>query len=419
MKWYGRHTWDKGSSRKSGESCERNICFQTIFFTFVIYILNPSQDVKERNTLEEYCSGVEALIDLEAIAHNVREIRGIIKPLCRMMGVVKADAYGHGAVEVSRVLLANGVDRLSVAMLDEAKQLRSHKIQAPILILGHTSEDLADELVRLNLTQTVFSLRSAEALSAAANRQGTKVKVHVKVDTGMGRLGFLPGRDAVECIRRIQSLKNIEVEGVFTHFASSDEQDQSYTKRQIGVFLHFTKQLDQAGIRIPIKHAANSAGIMEAEDSHLDLVRPGLILYGMYPSENVRKHRLALKPAMSLRTRISYIGKTEPDIPADSGKRCIAVIPTGFAFGFARNLSSRAKVIIRGQLAPVVGEIGMEECMVDVSHIGGVQAGDEVTLMGRQASLAVSAEDLALIMGTINYEVVCRLGNRARRVYTR
>ena len=261
-----------------------------------------------------------AEINLDNIAHNVREIRKITSKRAEIMGVVKADAYGHGVFEVTKTLLDNGVDSLAVSMLDEAIQLRKNGIDVPILILGYTDPVRAEEIISYNVTQTVFSHDLAEALSQAAVKMGKKVKIHIKVDTGMTRIGFMPGYSAVKNIMKIDKLPGIIIEGLFTHLACADEKDKSYTKMQFEKFMSIWNELNRIGIIIPLKHAANSAAIIENPEIHMDIVRPGIIIYGLYPSEEVDKKRIGLKPAMSLKANVILVKDVEPGTSVSYGR---------------------------------------------------------------------------------------------------
>ncbi|MDD4495867.1 MAG: alanine racemase [Eubacteriales bacterium] len=366
-----------------------------------------------------------AEINLDNIAHNVREIRRITNKKAEIMGVVKADAYGHGVMEATKTLLENGVTHLAVSMLDEAIQLRSHGITVPILILSYTDPARADEIIRYNVTQTVFSHDLAGALSAAAVRAGARVKVHVKVDTGMTRVGFMPGYSAVKNIIQISSLPGIIIEGLFTHFAAADEADKSYTQMQFDKFMSIWNELNRVGVFIPVKHCCNSAAIIDLPEMHLDMVRPGIILYGLYPSDEVDKSKIDLKPAMSLKANVILVKDVEEGVDVSYGRTFrtktqsrLATLPVGYADGYSRLLSGRGKVLINGEFAPIVGRVCMDQCMVDVSGFKSeVKVGDEVVLIGSQNGQTISAEDMANWSSTINYEVVSLIGKRIPRFY--
>ncbi len=366
-----------------------------------------------------------AEVDLDNIAHNVREIRRITNKRAEIMGVVKADAYGHGVMEIVRTLLDNGATRLAVSMLDEAIQLRQFGIQEPILIFGYTDPARAEEIIEYNITQAVFSHDLACALSEAAVRLGRNVKIHVKIDTGMTRVGFMPGYSAVKNVLAISRLPRIIVEGLFTHFASADEEDKSYTYMQFERFMSICAELGRVGVHIPVKHVANSAAIIEFPEMHLDMVRPGIITYGMYPSKEVDKSKIGLRPAMTLKANVVLVKEVEQGTCVSYGRifstgrpSRIATIPIGYADGYTRLLTGKANILVNGEIGPVVGKICMDQCMVDITDLKGeVKVGDEVVLFGRQGGSEISVEDVASAVGTINYEIVCLIGKRVPRVY--
>ncbi|AEY67814.1 alanine racemase [Clostridium sp. BNL1100] len=368
-----------------------------------------------------------AEISLDNIAHNIREIRKITGKNAEIMGVVKADAYGHGVMEVAKTLLENGASRFAVSMLDEAIQLRRAGIEVPILILGFTDPIRASEIIENDVTQSVFSHDLAQALSDEAVRQGKKVKIHIKIDTGMSRIGFLPGYSAVKNVVEISRLPNIIIEGLFTHFATADEKNREYTYTQFERFMSICCELQRIGIHIPVKHCANSAAIIEYPEMHLDMVRPGIILYGMYPSDEVDKSKIDLKPAMTLKANVIMVKEVEKNTSISYGRifttgrtSKIATIPIGYADGFNRMLSNKGKVLIHGEFAPVVGRICMDQCMVDITDIGcNVEVGDEIVLIGSQGQNNITAEDVAHTIGMINYELVCIVGKRIPRAFVK
>lgn len=366
-----------------------------------------------------------AEINLDNIAHNVREIRRITAKKAEIMGVVKADAYGHGVMETAKTLLDNGVTRLAVSILDEAIQLRKNGIKVPILILSYTDPARAEEVIKYDITQTVFSHDLAEALSEAAVKMNRKVKVHIKIDTGMTRVGFMPGYSAVKNVVKISKLPGLIIEGIFTHFASADERDKDYTYMQFERFMSICSELGRIGVHIPLKHVCNSAAIIEFPEMHLDMVRPGIIIYGLYPSEEVDKSKINLRAAMSLKANVIMVKDVEKETSISYGRifttkrnSRIATIPIGYADGYTRLLNGKGRVLINGEIAPVVGRICMDQCMVDVTDLAGeVHVGDEVVLFGRQGSREISVEEVASQIGTINYELVCVVGKRIPRAY--
>ncbi len=359
-----------------------------------------------------------AEVNLDNIAHNVQEIRRIVDKKTEILGVVKADAYGHGVMEVTKVLLENGVSRLAVSMLDEAIQLRKDGIDVPILVLSYTDPGRAEEIIKNDVTQTVFSHDLAESLSQAAQSLERNVKIHIKIDTGMTRVGFMPGYSAVKNVISISKLPRIIVEGLFTHFALADEKDKTYTNMQFERFTTIVNELNRVGVYIPVKHVCNSAGIIEFPHMHLNMVRPGIALYGLYPSSEVSREKINLKPAMTLKANIILVKDVEKDTCISYGgifktKRDsrIATIPIGYADGYTRLLTNKGKVLINGQRAPIVGKICMDQCMVDITDIkGDVNVGDEVVLFGKQGEEEIKVDELAQSIGTINYEVVSIIG---------
>jgi len=366
---------------------------------------------------------VWAEIDLAAIAHNVREIKRLLKPGTQMMAVVKADAYGHGALPVARVALASGAERLAVAILNEALALREGGIRAPILILGYTPPEQAELLVRNEITQTVFTLDMARAVSQAAVKLGKTARVHLKIDTGMSRIGVTP-REAPDFAAAVAALPGLEVEGVFTHMAAADEADKTYTRRQFALFQEAVEGMAARGVQVALKHVANSPTTLDLAEMHLDMVRPGIILYGLWPSTEVRRE-IELRPAMQLKAKVAYVKEVPADTSVSYGRKftttaptVIATLPIGYADGWSRLLSNRAEVLIHGRRAPVIGRVCMDQCMVDVTGIPGVQVGDEAVLFGRQGDQFLPVEEVAAKMGTINYEMVCLISKRVPRVYT-
>jgi alanine racemase len=361
-----------------------------------------------------------AVISCGAISHNVVTIRKRIGARRKLLAVVKADGYGHGSGEVSRVALKSGADCLGVALPEEGKRLRTEGIDAPILVLGLIQPKEAYKVVDLQLDQTLCSLDLAEALDQEAASASSRVNVHVKVDTGMGRIGVKP-EDVLPFVQRIQRLNHLTVMGIFTHFSSADEADKAPSRRQIEIFDQVIRAVDLSGIKIPIKHMANSAGILDLPESYYDLVRPGIIVYGLYPSDTVSRS-MELKPAMTLKTRISYLKTVPPGTAISYGgtfvtqkQTKVATLPVGYGDGYNRLLSGRGQVVIKGRRVPLIGHVCMDMCMIDVSRVPNVKAGDEVILFGDD----LSVDEIASLIGTINYEIVCAVGKRVPRIYLR
>ena len=373
--------------------------------------------------MEKIMRPVWAEIDLDKAAYNMKNIKKIVGDK-EVIAVVKADCYGHGADDLAPVFLENGASRLAVAILTEGIELRKKNITAPIMILGFTPLELSEELINNDIEQTVYDLEYAKKLSSLAEKFGKKAKIHIALDTGMGRIGFIPNEKSIEDVVEIASLKGIEIIGIFTHFSTADEYDKTYTNEQFKKIKDFIAELEKRNINIPLKHVSNSGAIMDMPETYLDAVRAGIILYGYYPSNEVNKEKLDIKPILTLKTTISHVKEVEEGTSISYGrtfitkkKSKIATIPIGYADGYSRLLSGKAKVIINGKFAPVVGRICMDQCMIDVTDIGEVKVGDEVILLGEEGNLKFNADDFAEIMGTINYEITCMLKQRIPRVY--
>ena len=366
---------------------------------------------------------VWAEIDLDILANNMRNIKKLAGDK-EVMAVVKADAYGHGALDVAPCLLENGASKLAVAMLTEAIELRNNNITAPIMILGYTPIYLGEELIKYNIEQTIYDLNYAKELSNLAIKLNKKAKIHIALDTGMGRIGFLPTDESFNAICEICNLPGLDVIGIFTHFSSSDEKNKEYTQYQFNQIYNFIERLEVNEINIPLKHASNSAAIIDLPNTYLDAVRAGIILYGYYPSDEVKKDNLSIKPALTLKAKIAHVKELDSGMYISynrtfktSRKSKIATIPIGYADGYIRTLKHEAKVIVNGQLAPIVGNICMDQFMIDVTDIDNVKSGDEVILLGESNEVKFNADDLAKCMNSINYEVLCLLKKRVPRAY--
>ncbi|WAM34540.1 alanine racemase [Caldicellulosiruptor morganii] len=369
-------------------------------------------------------SRVWAEINLDNLVYNVNNIKKKILPDTQIMAVVKADAYGHGAIEVSRVLVKNGINMLAVAIIDEAMQLRHYNFDVPILILGFTPFELSEQVVENDISQTVYTFEQAYYLNEAARKLGKKAKIHIKVDTGMGRIGFLCNQESIATVIKIASLSNIELEGIFSHFSSADDpQSDDFTSEQFLKFENFVKELNKNGVYFKYKHIANSSAAIRFPRYQLDIVRLGLVLYGLYPSEAV-KQEINLKPVMSVKAKVINVKEVPEGYPISYSRKYItpcksriATIPIGYADGFTRVGSEKRYVLINGEYAKVVGNVCMDQCMVDVTHIKDVRIGDEVVIIGEQGDREITADDLAAQIGTINYEVICSVSKRIPRVY--
>ena len=364
-----------------------------------------------------------AEIDLDAIAYNTRNIKKLIGDK-DLIAVVKTSCYGHGVIDIIPTLLENGYSRFAVAMISEALEIRDNKITAPVMILGFTPLYLGEELINNNIEQTVYDLDYAKELSKIALTLNKKAKIHIAIDTGMGRIGFLPNEKSIDNITEICSLEGIEVIGIFTHFSTSDEKDKEYSHEQFTKMLSVMDTLKKRGIDIPLKHVANSGAIIDLPDTYLDAVRAGIILYGYYPSDEIDKNNLALKPALTLKATITNVKTLEKDMYVSYGRTfktsnetIVATIPVGYADGYLRKLAENGKVIIKGEFAPIIGRICMDQFMIDVTNIPDVKIGDEVILLGEKNGLKYNADDMAKKLDTINYEVTCMLKSRLPRVY--
>ena len=374
---------------------------------------------------QEALRPVWAEINLSNLEYNIKQIRNKVGQK-EIIGVVKADGYGHGAAAVSRILLENGVSTLAVATLQEAVSLRENGFSCPIIMLGITPELYADILLQYKITPVVCSYENAAAISAAAASVKKNIDIFTAVDTGMGRIGVLPDEAGAEEIIKISLLSNIKIRGLFSHFATADEQDKTYAQSQISHYESFYQRLNEAGISIPVKTFANSAAIMEIPAAHYDMVRPGIILYGCYPSQEVDRSLFSIKPVMSVKANIVHLKKVPSGFSVSYGRKfttsresLIATLALGYADGYPRFLSGKGRVIVNGVYAPLAGNICMDQCMIDVTEVPGVKLGDEVVLMGSQGGLTILADEIGEKTGTINYEVVCAFGQRLPKVYVR
>lgn len=364
----------------------------------------------------------QARIDLDAVEYNCSNVRAKLPDDCKLLGVIKADAYGHGAVELAH-LLDEKCDFFGVACIEEAVELKKAGVKAPVLILGYVDSNVYDLVVKYDVRIPIFSMESAVALSNEAVRQGKTVPFHFCIDTGMSRIGFQVNEQSADVCKEITLLPNIEAEGLFSHFATADEADLTKAKVQREKYKAFVKMLEDRGVNIPVKHLNNSAGIMNF-DEYFDMCRMGIILYGLYPSEEVDKSLLDIKPVMSWLTHITHIKTLEPGREISYGgtykttePRVIATIPVGYADGYPRCLSNKGRVIINGQYANIVGRVCMDQFMVDVTDVKGVDLNSTVTLVGRDGDACLSMEEVSNSAHSFNYELPCRVARRVPRVY--
>lgn len=365
-------------------------------------------------------------ISLDALQHNLRAFRRLIPANIEIMAVVKADAYGHGAIEVAKEVMENGATYLAVAFLDEALELRRAGILAPILVLGYTSEQGLPLAIEYNITLNVYQLHILHALAALSSEE-RPVKIHIKLDSGMGRLGLPNELEAISFIEEALATPHIQVEGLFTHYASADETDKTYTMEQYERFDRVVQYFARKKLDFRYIHAGNSATAIDSPKLTYNMVRLGISMFGLYPSGEVQQQRIVLEPVMSLKTGIVML----KELPQGSGisygsiyhtkeeSERIATLPVGYADGFSRMLTGKAQALIHGQKVAVVGAICMDQCMINVTDVKQVQLEDEVVLFGKQGEAVITVEELAAQLGTINYEVTCMISHRVPRVYLR
>lgn len=366
---------------------------------------------------------VWAEINLDKLKHNIQEVRRIVKKGTLICAVIKADGYGHGATVIAKTLLENGADRLAVATMSEAIELRNAGYQVPLMILGYTAESQGKDILKYNIIQTVDSFKQAQYFSQLAVDHRKEMTIHLKIDTGMSRLGFEMNEDSMNEIKEIFKLPNLKVEGIFTHFAVADEEDKTFTYKQFRQFMSLVNALEKDGYTIPIKHVSNSAAIIDLPEMSLDMVRPGIMLYGLYPSQDVNKKTVDLRQVMELKTRVSHVKLLPPGRGVSYGlkyrtneERKIITIPIGYADGFTRMLTEKAEIIVKGKKIPVVGRICMDQCMADATGLD-INLGDEVTIYSSDPQSHNTIEDVAAKLGTINYEIICMVGKRVTRAY--
>ena len=370
-------------------------------------------------------SRIQADIDLDAFAFNLESIKNNLKEDTKIITVLKADGYGHGALPLAREAVKDPrVWGVAVATVEEAEELRQGGIRKPLLILGYTYEENYEQIAREEFRPAVFKLSMAWKLSQAAVKNNTVVNVHIKIDTGMSRIGYRDLETAVPEIMEISRLPGIRIEGLFTHFARADEKKTDPAYVQFRKFQEFQKALEAQGLEIPICHCSNSAGIIRMPEANLNAVRAGVILYGLYPSEDVEKEPVPLKPVMELKSHIAYIKTVEAGVQISYGgtfttqrETRVATIPVGYADGYARGLSNKGSVLIRGKRAPILGRVCMDQFMVDVIDIPQAQELDEVVLLGRSGDEQITMEELGELSGRFNYEFACCISKRVPRIY--
>ncbi len=376
----------------------------------------------------EKAQRVYAEIDMDAILHNVAEMKRHRRGNAKLIPVIKADGYGHGAEGIAQYLEEDDfIYGFCVATAEEAFSLRDAGVQKPILALSHVFPYANEDMINADVRFTIFRRDTIVSVNEAARRVGKKAKVHIKVETGMNRIGIRPDDEGLEFVKAVASCEWIEIEGIYTHFSKADETDKTYTEMQIRTFLDFVHRINsELNLEIPLKHCCNSAGIIRFPEAHMDLLRAGIILYGIYPSDEVERDVLDIKQALSLHSNIAYIKDVYPGEAIGYGgayiadrKMKVGTVPVGYGDGYPRELSDKGYVIIRGQKAPILGRICMDQFMVDVSAIEGVQEDDNVILVGKDGELEISVDDISAQSGRFNYEFVCGLNKRIPRVIKR
>ena len=364
-----------------------------------------------------------AEINLDNLIFNINEIKKKSKN-SEIIGVVKANAYGHGAVEVSKTLLDNGINRLAVANIIEAIELRESDINCPIMLLGISEDYAIDSIIDYNVEPTVSSYSFALKLNEKAKEFNKNINIHIAIDSGMGRIGFKQEDNDLKDIINISKLSNLKIESIFSHFSTADSKDKEYSLKQLKIYNKFLDKLKNSGVIINKKNLSNSAAIMDLPESHYDYVRPGIIQYGYYPSDEVDIEHFNIKPVLTWKTRVIHIKEVNEGEYIGYGKNfktkrksIIATLPVGYADGYSRGLSNKGKVIINGKLAPIVGNVCMDQFMVDITDIPDVKLDNEVILLGSHSNVKFDADDMASILNTISYEILCLIGRRAPRVY--
>ena len=367
-------------------------------------------------------SRVYAEINLDAMCSNVSQALERMKP-AKLMAIIKTDAYGHGAVRSAKALDEIGVYAFGVATPGEALELRRAEIKNPILILGYAFEEYFDRMIENDIDLALFDLNTAKLLNSHAEKLGKKARVHIKADTGMGRIGFQPCDESAEIIKGIAALNNIEIDGMFTHFACADSKDKASVNRQIERFTNFVAKVKSKGVSLPIVHCYNSASIVDFDKPLFDMVRCGIITYGLEPSDEVSKTNIKLQKVMSIKSHVAYVKKVGAGFTVSYGSTYvtdketeIATIPVGYGDGYPRTLSNKGTVLIGGHFAKIIGRVCMDQFMVDVTGLG-VSRGDEVILMGSDGENSITAEEIGALSGRFNYELVCDINKRVPRVY--
>ncbi len=377
--------------------------------------------------LEQY-SRIYAAVDLDAVLFNIEQMKACMAPGTQMIGVIKTDGYGHGAVPIARELEGVGcISGFATATAEEALILRESGIRKPILVLGYVFPCAYEEMIRNGIRTAVFRFDTIGQLSACAGRLGKEAAVHIKVDTGMSRIGIRPDDEGIRFVKKVLDTPGLLLEGIFTHFARADERDKSSAEGQLACFRQFTAHIEkETGYRVPVCHCSNSAGLMEMREADMDAVRAGIALYGLWPSEEMARDRISLKPAMEIKSRIIYIKEIGAGTPVSYGGTFtarqpmkVATVPVGYGDGYPRGLSGKGSILVRGKRAPVLGRICMDQFMADVTDIPEAKEGDWVTLVGRDGKDEITMEELGGLSGRFNYELACCIGKRVPRVYVK
>ncbi len=364
-------------------------------------------------------------INLDNLKKNIKNIKKIIKDKSEIMGVIKADGYGHGAVKIAEVLRQENIKWFAVSMVEEALELRENGFEEEILILGYTPEEDFCKLIKHNITPTIYEFSQAKHLNELAFKHDCVKNIHIKIDTGMGRLGYSSLEKAVEEIIEINKLSNIKIEGIFSHLAAADEIDNDYSKKQFDYFTKLLNKLEKEKIEIPIKHIANSAAVINFPEMHLDLIRPGIILYGIYPDlEMAVNSKIKLYPVMEVKAKLIHVKRVSFNEKISYGctfstekETVIGTVPLGYADGIFRNLSNNGEVLVKGKRCPIIGRVCMDQFMIDLTEVPFADVGEEVVLIGRQKDEYISADEVAQKVNTISYEIVSRMGKRMSRIY--
>ncbi|WP_020060940.1 alanine racemase [Bacillus sp. 123MFChir2] len=363
-------------------------------------------------------------INLDAVKHNVREFKKSVNDEnVAMMAAVKANGYGHGAIQVAKAAIEAGVSHIAVAFIDEGIELREAGITVPILVLGYTPEEAVEDAIEYDIMMTVYRIEDVRNIERIAERLPKKACIQIKIDTGMSRIG-LQEEEVVPFLQELQNMQYVEVEGIFTHYSTADEVDKTYTLMQKDLFEKAVNTAKDMGIHLPLIHSSNSAGTMELNNEFQNMVRVGIGIYGMYPSKEVNHKTVTLQPILTLKSKVAHVkqakqgrGISYGNTYVATGEEWVATIPIGYADGFSRQLSSKGHALINGVRVPIIGRVCMDQLMLDVTKVMPVHVGDEVVLYGKQGNEEIAVEEIADLLGTINYEVTCMLDRRIPRVY--